>query len=148
MPEKNQVLALMDAAEAVYLATIGEKGPRIRALVNLRRRDLYPGPSKTCRTDDFTAFLSTSMASTKVRDIRANPAVALYYCAPNQFHGVMLSGKMEILTDTELKYALWSDDWRIYWPTGTDDPDYAVLRLKADEVTGWWGSTPFRIALT
>jgi general stress protein 26 len=145
MVDKQLILGLMDEAEAVYLATVGEKGPRIRALVNLRRRDLYPGPSKICCTDDFTAFLSTSLASGKVRDIQANPAVALYYCAPQTFHGVMLAGQMEILTDIGLKHALWCDDWRIYWPSGADDPDYAVLRLKADEVTGWWAGAPFRI---
>jgi general stress protein 26 len=145
MVGKRQVLELMDEAEAVYLATVGEKGPRIRALVNLRRRDLYPGPSEVCRTGNFSAFFSTSAASDKVREVRANPDVALYYCKPEQFHGVMLAGRMEILTDAALKRALWCDDWRIYWPGGADEPDYVVLRFKADEVTGWWGSTPFRI---
>ena len=145
MVGKRQVLKLMDEAEAIYLATMGEKGPRIRALVNLRRRDLYPGPSKICCTDDFTAFLSTSLASGKVRDIQANPAVALYYCEPTAFHGVTLTGQMEILTDPELKRALWSADWRVYWPRGASDPDYVVLRLKPDTVEGWWRGRPFRL---
>jgi general stress protein 26 len=145
MVGKRQVLKLMDGAEAVYLATIGEKGPRIRALVNLRRRDLYPGPSKICRTDDFTAFFSTSAASDKVREIRANPAVALYYCEPTAFHGAMLAGQMEILTDPDLKRALWSADWRVYWPRSASDPDYVVLRLKPDTVEGWWRGKPFRL---
>lgn len=145
MVDKKQVHALMDEAEAVYLATIGEKGPRIRALVNLRRADLYPGPSKTARASDFTVYLATSDASDKIREIRANPAVAVYYCEPKSFHGVTLSGRAEILDDPALKQALWSDDWRIYWPSGADHPDYVIIRLKPDDIKGWWGSTEFRL---
>ena len=146
MVKKAELLALMDEAEAVYLATIGDKGPRIRALVNLRRRDLYPGPSKVCRTDDFTAYLSTSLSSDKAQEIRANPAVSLYYCDPTSFHGVLLSGRAELLDDPELKKALWSPDWSIYWPRGAEEPDYVIVRIKADEVSGWWGREKFRFS--
>jgi general stress protein 26 len=145
MIDKKQVLALMDEAEIVTLATIGEKGPRIRALVNLRRADKFPGPSKLARRDDFTVFLSTSLASDKVREVRANPAVALYYCDAQNFHGVTLEGKAEILDDPELKKALWSPDWSFYWPGGASDPDYVILRITADDVSGWWSSKPFRL---
>ena len=145
MVSKQDVLNLMNEAEAVYLATIGETGPRIRALVNLRRADRYPGASKTCRTDDFTVFLSTSAASDKVREIRANPAVALYYCDAERFHGVTVNGRAEVLDNPDLKNALWSWDWRVYWPDGASDPDFVVVRVKADEVGGWWSGKPFRL---
>lgn len=133
----------MDEAEAVYLATIAGPGPRIRALVNLRRRDLYPGPSRIARTSNGTVYLATSAASDKIAEIRANPAVAVYYCIPHQFDGVMLSGQAEILTGDDLKQVLWSEYWRIYWPDGYSNPDYVVVRIKPDEIRGWRGSTPF-----
>lgn len=145
MVDKRQVLALMDEAEAVYLATIGERGPRIRALVNLRRADLFPGPSKIARADDFTVYLATSLASDKVRDIRNRAEVSLYYCEPKTFHGVTLNGKAEVLDDPELKKALWSWDWRVYWPRGANDPDYIVVRVKPDEISGWWSGSPFTL---
>jgi general stress protein 26 len=143
--DKRAILDLMDEAEAVYLATIGETGPRIRAMVNLRRADRYPGPSKTCRTEDFTVFLSTSAASDKVSELRANPSVSVYFCDPNSFHGVTIAGRAEVLDDPELKKALWSEDWRVYWPEGDGDPDYVVVRIKAEEISGWWGGKPFRL---
>lgn len=145
MVDKNSVLKLMDEAEAVYLATLGETGPRIRAMVNLRRADLYPGASRACRSDDFTVYLSTSSASDKVREIRANPAVSVYYCDPNSYHGVTIAGRAEVLSDPELKKALWSEDWRVYWPEGDRDPDYVVVRLKPDDISGWWAGKPFRL---
>ncbi len=133
----------MDEADAVYLATVNGAKPRIRALVNLRRCDLYPAPSVFCRSQGFTVYFSTSISSGKAREIATNPSVAAYYCDPRKVHGVMLSGQMEILTDPELKRTLWSDDWLIYWPDGAADPDYAVFRLKPNEATGWWGTVPF-----
>lgn len=139
----DNVLHIMDLAEVVYLATVAGPGPRIRALVNLRRRDLFPGPSQTACTKDGTVYLATSGASDKIAEIKANPAVAVYYCIPRQFDGVMLGGRAEILTDADLKEALWSDDWRIYWPDGYSDPDYVVVRIKPDEIRGWRGVSPF-----
>ncbi len=148
MIDKPALLKLLDGAEAVYLATISAQGPRIRALVNLRRRDLYPRQSEVCRPEGFTLYFSTSISSAKVREIKDNPSVAVYYCAPAQFHGVMLSGKMEILTDPGLKSALWDEGWRIFWPGGADDPDYVVLRLKPAQATGWWDNAPFHLELS
>jgi general stress protein 26 len=145
MVDKKQALTLMDEAEVVYLATVSAKGPRIRALVNLRRSDQYPEPSKIARTDDFAVYLATSLASDKIRDIRANPAVAVYYCKPQSFHGVTVSGRAELVDDPRLKEALWSDDWRIYWPDGPSNADYIVVRITPEEIRGWWESQAFTI---
>ncbi len=145
MPGNKDLFKLMDEADAVYLATISEKGPRIRALVNLRRSDKYPEPSKIARAGEFTVYLATSLASDKAKDIQSNPAVSVYYCEPKSFHGVMIAGQAEILDDPELKKALWSWDWRVYWPRGASDPDYIVIRIKPEEIKGWWSGSQFKI---
>lgn len=144
MVTKQDVLALMDETEAVYLATVGDKGPRIRALENLRRADLYPAASRHCRAAGFTVYLATSAASDKVREIRANVAVALYYCVPANHKGAMLSGRADVLDDPELKRSLWSEGWSAFWK-GAGDPDYVVVRVAAEEVSGWWSGAPFRL---
>ena len=138
------ILKLMDESAVVYLATVNGATPRIRALVNLRRRDQFPGPSEFCRSQGGTVYLSTSGASSKVREIRANPAVSVYYCDPGSVQGISLWGRMEVLSEPELKRALWSDAWRIYW-NGPDDPDYVVLRMKPEGAAGWRGTKPFEI---
>jgi len=144
MIDREAVLKLMEESAAVYLATVDGGDPRIRALVNLRRQDLYPGPSEFCRSQGGTVYLATSGACSKVREIRANPQVAVYYCDPSSVRGISLSGRMEVLSDPELKCALWSDAWRIYWQ-GPDDPDYVVLRMKPTGAVGWWGTQPFQL---
>ncbi|GAA0538880.1 general stress protein 26 [Rhizomicrobium palustre] len=143
MPSKSQILKVMNAAHAVYLATMSENGPRVRALVNLRRRWAYPIPSLMARTDDFTVYLTTSKASDKIAEITADPRVSVYYSRPLLYRGVLLSGRAEVLESAALKQALWSNDWRIYWPDGYSNPDYVVVRLKPSEIRGWWGSKPF-----
>lgn len=145
MTGKAEVLQMMDEAGAVYLATLGMAGPRIRGLVNLRRRDLYPAASEFCRRQGFTVYFTTSGNSNKVAELRANPAAAAYYSDPARTRGIELSGQVDVLTDRDLKNALWCDQWRIYWPAGPDEPDYVVLRLKPVRAAGWWGTAPFTL---
>ena len=147
MPNKESVLDMMNASDAVYLSTICDGEPRIRAMVNLRRIDLYPGTGEFCRQEGFTCYFDTSLSSSKVRSLASGSLAAAYYCVPSQIHGVEIRGTLEILDDPELKRILWQDQWRIYWPNGPSDPDYVVLRLTAREANGWWGSEPFWLEL-
>lgn len=144
MTDRNAVLELMEGAPVVYFATVEGVQPWVRALENLRRPDRYPGPSRFCRDEGFTCYFTTSVASGKVRDMRSNPRVAAYYCDPSRVHGVTVSGDAEVLADPELKAALWSDDWRVYW-SGPDDPDYVVVRVAPTAIRGWWGTSPFTL---
>jgi general stress protein 26 len=144
MIDKQALLELMNEADAAYIATVAENRPRIRAVTNLRRPGAGAGAGSSCCREGFTSYFATSLASDKVREIRANPAVSVYYADSGKVHGVELSGEMEILSDADLKTALWRDEWRIYWPAGAADPDYVVLRLKPIRASGWWGTSPFR----
>lgn len=146
MPGKQEILDLMNRSEAVYLATQDGRVPRLRALVNLRRSDLFPGAAEFCRKEGFTCYCSTSAASSKVAELFAHPEASLYYCDPRNGHGVTLSGRVEILADQALKTTLWDDSWRIYWP-GPEDPDYVILRMTPVEAFGWWGTKPFRLSM-
>jgi general stress protein 26 len=145
--DRQALLEVMDQSDAVYIGTVAGAAPRIRAMVNLRRADQYPRQSEYCRTQGFTVFLTTSDASSKVRELRANPSVCVYFVNPRDYRGVMLTGRAEILTDQELKSVLWEDSWRIYWPVGVQDPDYVVVRVAPEAASGWWGSTPFHLEL-
>lgn len=139
----ERCLKLMDESAAVCLATVDGAAPRLRALWNLRRPDRFPSAAAYCRQQGLVALFATSLASSKIRDIRANPAVSLYYCDTSNVCGVMLAGRAEILTDPALKRALWHDSWAIYWPAHAADPDYCVLRVAPSEAVGWWGTEPF-----
>jgi general stress protein 26 len=145
--DKRDILQVMDQADAVYLATVSGSVPRIRAMVNHRRKDIYPGQSEFARAAGFTVYFCTSAASGKVRDLRANPAASAYFALPRESKGVMLAGDTEILDDATAKEALWDDGWRVYWRSGPADPDCVVVRLTPRDATGWWGSEPFYVDL-
>lgn len=147
MSDREAVLEMMGEAGAVYLGTVSEGAPRVRALLNLRRREGNPGASDFCRNQRFTCYFATSAASDKVREIRADASVAVYYSDPDQTHGVELRGRAEILTDAELRRTLWQEGWRIYWRGGAEDPDYVVLRLIPTQASGWWGSARLQLDL-
>ncbi len=138
----ERCLKLMDESAAVCVATVNGAAPRQRALWNLRRQDRFPAAAEFCRKQGLVAYLSTSLSSGKIREVRANPAVSLYYCDTDNVCGVMLAGRAEILTEPGLKRTLWHDSWSIYW-AGAADPDYCILRVTPSEAVGWWGINPF-----
>lgn len=49
-----------------------------------------------------------------------------------RYTGVMLKGKMEVLTDPETKEMIWRKGDTMYYPGGVTDPDYCVLRFTAE----------------
>ena len=59
----------------------------------------------------------------------------------------MLSGKIEIETDLEIKRQIWQDGWERYYPQGPTDPDYTVLRLRPLLARGWYQGKPFKFKL-
>lgn len=140
-----ECLELMNTAEAVYLATVDADGrPRIRAMCNLRREDRYPGTGRFCQSaPGFTVHLGTSLSCGKIADIRANANVAVYYCDPKMFRGLMLGGRMEVLTDPDLRRACWQEQWRVYYPAGPEDPEWVILRLAPETACGFRGTAMF-----
>ncbi len=143
-------IELMENSKAVYLTTIDNKGfPCIRALLNLRNKEQYPSLVELFgkHDDDFLIYFTTNTSSNKITQIRANPKVSAYYCIPDNFHGMMVSGNIEIVLDLEIKKMLWQDGWESYYPEGPDDPDNTVLRLRPNFARGWYNSAKFEFKL-
>ena len=147
---KKTCVALMETADAAYLTTFGEDGyPHTRVVFNLRNKQQFPGQAHLFaqHQEDLLVYISTNTASNKVREIKANPRVSVYYCNPQEFRGVMLAGDIEVVDDSGLKKALWNEGWERYYPAGVDDPDYTVLRLFPKVVAGWYESSRFEFHL-
>jgi general stress protein 26 len=147
---KQAALDLMDKAEIAYLSTIDPDGfPSTRAIFNLRNSSKFPSlvPIFAPHGDDFLIYFGTNTSSRKMTHIRENPAVAVYDCRPDEFHGLMLGGKIEIVHDPEIKKVLWQKGWERYYPTGYNDPDYTVLRLKPLFAQGWYKAANFEFRL-
>ncbi|HEX7715527.1 MAG TPA: pyridoxamine 5'-phosphate oxidase family protein [Bacillota bacterium] len=78
-----------------------------------------------------TFYLSTNTSSMRVQQFLKNPKASLYFFDRIKVHGLMLVGEMEVLTDDATKRRFWKPFWKIYYPKGVTDPDYAILRFTA-----------------
>ncbi|MGD9100138.1 MAG: pyridoxamine 5'-phosphate oxidase family protein [Anaerolineae bacterium] len=147
---KQASLELIESAPAAYLTTIGPDGfPHTRAMLNLRNKEMYPNqvPLFAPHQDDMMIYFSTNTSSSKIGQIKANTRVCVYYCNPEQFHGLMLSGNIEIVDDAQIRQALWNEGWERYYPGGPHDPDHTVLRLYPAFAKGWYKAQGFEFDL-
>ena len=140
MNNKEAAIDTIRNAEVVVLSTINTEGyPESRALLNLANPKQYPtlagvvGSTLESAGDGkaITLYLGTNTSSSKVAQVRADERASLYYCVPGSFHGVWISGDMEVVTDQAEKDRYWVDGWEMYYPKGKTDDDFCLLKIKA-----------------
>jgi general stress protein 26 len=143
-------LELVASLKIAYFSTVNTQGcPQTRAVFNLRCGDAFPG-TDACyegHDRDFLLYFTTNTSSAKMAEIRLHPDVSVYYCRPDEFFGLMLTGRIEVVEDRELKLALWQEGWERYYPQGRDDPDYTILRLRPSRMKGWHRGEAFALDL-
>ena len=138
--DRKMAWDLIQSVPVAIVTSIDEKGyPQTRAMFNLRNSEQWPRliPIFEEHADDFMLLFTTNTSSTKVQNLRENTKVSVYFCIPTESRGLMLGGDMEIVSDLELKKAIWHDGWERYYPKGFDDPDHSVLRLYPKVGRGW-----------
>ena len=79
-------------------------------------------------------WFSTNTSSMRVRQYRENPRASIYFYHKGliKYVGVMLKGKMEVLTDSKTKEMIWRKGDTMFYKGGVTDPDYCVLRFTAN----------------
>ena len=70
----------------------------------------------------------------RVKQYMKNPNASIYFYHKGliKYTGVMLKGKMEVLTDQQTKDMIWRKGDTIFYKGGVTDPDYCVLRFNAE----------------
>ncbi len=134
---KNYGLELMGTSKAAYLTTINSEGfPITRAMFNLRNKEQFPEFYEFYQNEEnhFVIYISTNTSSSKIDHIKKNPKIAVYYCDPENFKGIMFGGKVEVVDNMVIKHKIWLDWWTKYYPKGVEDPDYTLLRLNSKSV--------------
>ncbi len=88
-------------------------------------------PRKRVGLKEF--YFSTNTSSMRVKQFLNNPNASIYFYHKGfiKYTGVMLVGKMEILTDQETKNMIWRKGDTIFYKGGVTDPDYCVLKFTA-----------------
>lgn len=133
---------LMRRAPVFYLATVdGEGLPQVRAMENLKCEKKFPQQSKVFsehEDDPLVSYISTNTSSAKINQLDSDTIVALYYCMPDEYRGVMIRGKVEVCEGYELKKKTWLDSLVQYYPKGYTDPDYTLMKVKPDWIKAWY----------
>jgi general stress protein 26 len=143
---RRACLDVMAVSPAVVVTTIDDDGsPSTRAMFNLRRRSQFPKlvPLFEPHAASLLVYLATNTSSDKVRQLRRDPRVSLYYCIPETFHGVMLGGSVVFEEGREVRRSIWQKGWELYYPAGVDDPDFTVLSLVPRRLRGWLAGRAF-----
>lgn len=112
---------LIDNQKVAFISSIDEEGfPNMKAMLKPRKRD-------GLRTFYFT----TNTSSMRVSQYLADNRSCIYFCDRRFFRGVLLKGRMEVLTDAEHKEMIWQEGDTVYYKEGVTDPDYCVLKFTA-----------------
>ncbi len=115
----------IDRQKVSIVASIDEAGfPNLKAMLK---------PRKHVGLREF--YFSTNTSSMRVRQYQSNPKASIYFYHKGLIHyeGVMLIGKMEVLTDQESKNMLWKRGDTMFYKGGVTDPDYCVLKFTAEK---------------
>ncbi len=124
MKDPEQTIGkLIDSQGVAFLSSLDEDGfPNTKAMLPPRKREGIR-----------VFYFSTNTSSLRVSQYRANPKGCLYFCDRRFFRGVMLRGRVEVLTDDASKAMIWEEGDTRYYSQGVADPDYCVLRFTAGD---------------
>ncbi|MCL2469110.1 MAG: pyridoxamine 5'-phosphate oxidase family protein [Alphaproteobacteria bacterium] len=128
---KTDALAFLDKQAVLMLGTIGDDGaPQMRAVINIRNGGIAPHLVGFFKGDDRILII-TNTSSDKIGQIRAEDKASLY-AYDQQFHGLLLMGRVREVLDASVKDALWDDSWVMYYPDGKDGGDFSVLVFEPE----------------
>ncbi len=122
--KKETIEKMIDKIGVSIISSIDELGfPNTKAMLPPRKR---VGVS--------TFYFTTNTSSMRVSQYLNNNKACVYFFDKRFYRGVMLVGKMEVLTDQETKEMIWEEGDTMYYPLGVTDPDYCVLKFSTEKI--------------
>lgn len=122
--ELSKIEKFIDKQKVSFICSIDEENhPNVKAMLKPRKRN---------GLKEF--YFSTTTSSMRVKQYKNNPNASIYFYHKGllKYVGVMLKGKMEVLTDQEIKNLIWKKGDIIFYKKGVTDPDYCVLKFTTE----------------
>lgn len=119
----NRIQKFIKRQKVSFICSVDENGfPNVKAMLK---------PRKINDLKEF--YFSTNTSSLRVKHFQNNPNASIYFYHKGliKYTGVMLVGKMEVLTDQGTKDMIWRRGDTMFYKKGITDPDYCVLRFTA-----------------
>jgi len=112
---------IMEAARYCALVTLDLSGyPQVRTM-----DPFLPG-------EDMVVWLGTNVNSRKVREIRNDSRVSLYYEAPNGRGYVVIQGNASIINDPEKTERYWKEEWNEFYPDRNSN--FALIKVLPNKL--------------
>jgi general stress protein 26 len=106
-----------------FLITIGEQGwPSARLIEPI------------CDFDDMVFYIGTNPTLRKITEINANPHVTLAFGNRTEQANLIVYGTATISIEPAIKRRYWKGSWRLFFPSGPNGTDYAVITVLADRI--------------
>ncbi len=119
----KQIIKFINKQKVSFICSLDDENyPIVRAMLK---------PRKRVGLKEF--YFSTNTSSAKVQQYLDDPKASIYFCHKGliKYTGVLLKGKMEVLTDQATKNMLWRPGDKMFYKKGVTDPDYCVLKFTA-----------------
>ena len=121
----DKIGKFIDKQKVSFICSIDDDGfPNVKAMLRPRKRS---------GLKEF--YFSTNTSPMRVKQFQSNPKASIYFYHKGfiKYEGVMLIGRMEVLTDQESKNAIWRRGDSLFYKQGVTDPNYCVLRFTAEK---------------
>ena len=121
--ELNKIERFIDRQKVSFVCSVdSENFPNVKAMLR---------PRKRIGLKEF--YFSTNTSSMRVKQYQDNPNASIYFYHKGliKYVGVMLKGRMEVLTDQKSKDGIWRPGDTMFYKQGRTDPDYCVLKFTA-----------------
>ena len=121
--ELEMIERFIDKQSVAFISSIDEEGfPNTKAMLKPRKRS---------GLKEF--YFSTNTSSMRVKQFinESKACIYFYHKGLVKYEGVMLTGKMEVLTDQGSKNMIWKKGDTMFYKKGVTDPDYCVLKFTA-----------------
>lgn len=120
----NTIQKFIKRQKVSFICSVDDNGcPNVKAMLK---------PRKMNGLKEF--YFSTNTSSLRVKQFQNNPNAGIYFYHKGliKYVGVMLVGKMEVLTDQDTKDIIWRREDTMFYKRGVTDPDYCVLKFTAE----------------
>ena len=119
----KKIEKFIDKQKVSFICSVdGENYPNVKAMLK---------PRKRIGLKEF--YFSTNTSSMRVKQYLNNDKACIYFYHKGliKYVGIMLKGKMEVLTDQESKNMIWKKFDKMFYKEGVTDPDYCVLKFTS-----------------
>lgn len=120
----SKIQKFIKSRKVSFICSVDEQGyPNVKAMLR---------PRKINGLKEF--YFSTNTSSLRVKQFQNNSKASIYFYHKGliKYTGVMLVGKMEVLTDQKTKDLIWRRGDTMFYKKGVTDPDYCVLKFTAE----------------